>query len=263
MRFGVYVPNFGAFADPRAIAELAAAAEAAGWGGFFLWDHVARPEGEFEMCEPWIALAVAATATRTVRLGPLITPLARRRPWNVAREVVSLDHLSSGRMVLGVGLGISSGPEFHDFSEESDPKVRGDMLDEGLEIVRAAWTGEPVTHHGTHHRLDGVRFLPAPVQQRVPIWGATERVRGRPVRRAATLDGVFPFGLTPDQAPELMAEIARLRPQGMDGFDLIAAGTDDWPGWQDVGATWWLRVLAWSQPLEVARGIVEAGPPSR
>jgi alkanesulfonate monooxygenase SsuD/methylene tetrahydromethanopterin reductase-like flavin-dependent oxidoreductase (luciferase family) len=263
MRFGVHVPNFGAFADPRAIGGLAAAAEQAGWEGFFLWDHVARPEGEFEMCEPWIALAVAATATRTVRLGPLITPLTRRRPWNVAREVTTLDHLTAGRMVLGIGLGISSGPEFHDFSEESDPKVRGDMLDEGLEIVRAAWTGEPVTHHGTHHRLDGVRFLPPPVQQRVPIWGATERVRGRPVRRAATLDGVFPFGLTPDQAPELMAEIARLRPQGMDGYDLIAAGSDDWEGWRDAGASWWLRVLPWQRPLAAALAVVKAGPPSR
>ena len=261
MRFGVHVPNFGAFADPAAIGELAAASEEAGWEGFFVWDHVARPEGEFPMCDPWIALAIAAGATERVRLGPLITPLARRRPWNVAREVATLDHYSGGRMVLGVGLGVSRGPEFHDFSEESDPRTRGDLLDEGLSIVRAAWTGEPVTHHGAHHRLDAVRFLPVPVQARVPLWGATERVRGRPVRRAATLDGVFPFGLQPDQAGELMAEIARLRDGDLDGYELVAAGVGDWEGWRNAGASWWLRVLPWSESLAAIRAIVDAGPP--
>jgi alkanesulfonate monooxygenase SsuD/methylene tetrahydromethanopterin reductase-like flavin-dependent oxidoreductase (luciferase family) len=261
VKFAVHVPNFGPFADPRAIAQLAAATEQAGWDGFFVWDHNARPEGEFAMCDPWIALTVAASATQRVCLGPLITPLARRRPWNVAREVSSLDHLSDGRMVLGVGLGISSGPEFNQISEEPDRRVRGDLLDEGLAIIRAAWTGEPVTHHGAHHRIDGVRFLPAPVQERIPIWGATERVRGRPVRRAATLDGVFPFGLRPEDAPALLEEIARHRPQGMDGYELIAAGDDDWQAWRDAGADWWLRVLPWRDDLATARAIVDAGPP--
>jgi alkanesulfonate monooxygenase SsuD/methylene tetrahydromethanopterin reductase-like flavin-dependent oxidoreductase (luciferase family) len=261
MKFGLHVPNFGPFAEPAAIGELAAAAEASGWSGFFVWDHVARDEGSFPMCDPWIALAVAAVATERLRLGPLVTPLARRRPWNVAREVATLDHLSGGRMVLGVGLGVSRGPEFHDFSEEPDPRIRGDLLDEGLHIIRAAWTGEPVTHSGRHHRVDGVAILPPPVQSRVPIWGATERLTGRPVRRAATLDGVFPFGLAPPQAGELLGEIARHRPAGLDGFDLIAGGDEDWAAWREAGATWWLRVLPWRESLQSARAIVDAGPP--
>ena len=118
----------------------------------------------------------------------MVTPLARRRPWNVARQVASLDQLTGGRVTLGVGLGVSSGPEFHDFGgEESDPRVRGDMLDEGLEILRAAWQGTPVRHAGTHYQVDDVTFLPVPVQARVPIWGATERTQrpaGAPGRRA-------------------------------------------------------------------------------
>src|SRR5579875_1447387 len=208
MKYGVYLPNFGSYADVAGSAELAALAERSGWDGVFVCDHNARPEGVLPMADPWIMLTAIALATASVRIGALVTPLARRRPWNVAREVVTLDRLSGGRMVFGVGLGFSVGPEFQDMGEESDPRVRGDLLDEGLAIVRAAWTGEPVTHDGPHHHLDGVTFLPTPLQPHVPVWVATERPRGRPVRRAAGCDGVFPVGLPPEKAPELMAEIA-------------------------------------------------------
>ncbi|HEX3493588.1 MAG TPA: LLM class flavin-dependent oxidoreductase, partial [Streptosporangiaceae bacterium] len=139
MKLGIHTPNFASLASPADLADLAARAEAAGWEGFFIWDHVARPEGTYPMAEPWIALTAIGTATQRLRIGPMITPLARRRPWNVARQVASLDQLTGGRVTLGVGLGISSGPEFNQFSEERDPRVRGDMLDEGLEILRAAW----------------------------------------------------------------------------------------------------------------------------
>jgi alkanesulfonate monooxygenase SsuD/methylene tetrahydromethanopterin reductase-like flavin-dependent oxidoreductase (luciferase family) len=262
MKHGIYLPNFGAYADVAAAAELAGLAERCGWDGVFVCDHNARPEGVLPMADPWIMLTAVAVATSSVRIGALVTPLARRRPWNVAREVVTLDHLSGGRMVFGVGLGISVGPEFQDFGEESDPRVRGDLLDEGLTIVRAAWTGEPVTHTGPHHHLDAVTFLPTPAQPHVPIWAATERTRGRPVRRAAACDGVFPVGLTPPQAPELMSEIARHRTQPMDGFELVALGTENAAEWEQAGATWWLRLLNWFRPLERARTIIESGPPA-
>jgi alkanesulfonate monooxygenase SsuD/methylene tetrahydromethanopterin reductase-like flavin-dependent oxidoreductase (luciferase family) len=199
--------------------------------------------------------------TERMRIGPLITPLARRRPWNVARQVVTLDQLSRGRVTLGVGLGVSSGPEFRSFGEESDPRTRGDMLDEGLDILRAAWSGTPVSHHGAHYRLDSLTFLPTPAQAAVPLWGATERVSGRPVRRAAALDGVFPVGLTPDQLPELLDNVAGLR-GGLDGYDVVAAGTDDCEQWRKAGATWWLRVLPWSAPIEESARIVASGPPA-
>jgi alkanesulfonate monooxygenase SsuD/methylene tetrahydromethanopterin reductase-like flavin-dependent oxidoreductase (luciferase family) len=260
LKFAVYVANFGPFGDASVIGELAERTESAGWSGFFIWDHVARAEGVFPMVDPWIALAVAATRTRSVRLGALVTPLARRRPWNVAREVATLDHLSGGRMVLGIGLGESGGPEFRDFSEPSDARKRGDLLDEGLVIIRTAWSGEPVNHEG-HHRLDGVAFLPRPLQSRVPIWAATERLRGRPVRRAAGLQGVFPIGVDPEEIGVLLAEIGRNRPAAMEPIELIATGTDDWAAWQRAGASWWLRDVSWREPLGAARAIIDAGPP--
>jgi alkanesulfonate monooxygenase SsuD/methylene tetrahydromethanopterin reductase-like flavin-dependent oxidoreductase (luciferase family) len=165
-------------------------------------------------------------------------------------------------MVFGVGLGISVGPEFQDFGEQSDPRVRGDLLDEGLTIVHAAWTGEPVTHAGIHHQLDAVSFLPTPAQKSVPTWVATERVRGRPVRRAAACDGVFPVGLSPSQGEQLMTEVARHREGTLDGYELVALGTDNPAEWEQVGATWWLRLLNWFRPLERARAVIEAGPPA-
>lgn len=262
MKFGLHLANFASFGDAAVIGELAAQAETAGWSGFFIWDHVARHEGVFPMVDPWIALTVAATRTKTMTLGALVTPVPRRRPWNLAREVATLDHLTKGRMVLGVGLGVSSGPEFNDFNEEANPKMRGDMLDAGLEIIKAAWTGEPVTHQSPHYRLDGVTFLPRPLQSSVPIWAATERLKGRPVRRAAQLDGIFPIGVQPEQAGELLAEIARHRDRPMDGFDLVATGTDDAERWRAAGATWWLHDLPWREPLDSIRRIIDAGPPA-
>jgi alkanesulfonate monooxygenase SsuD/methylene tetrahydromethanopterin reductase-like flavin-dependent oxidoreductase (luciferase family) len=262
VRYGLHLANFADYGDARTLGDLAASAEAAGWNGFFIWDHVARPEGVFPMVDPWIGLAVMATRTERIRLGALVTPLARRRPWNLAREIVSLDRLSGGRMVFGVGLGVTQGPEFNDMGEEPDPRVRGDMLDEGLELVRAAWTGEPVNHQGPHYRLSDVAFLPTPLQAHVPIWAATERLSGRPVRRAAKLDGIFPIGIEPERAGELLAEIERHREGSMDGYDLVAVGTDDAARWRDAGATWWLHDLPWRQPLASIQAIVEQGPPA-
>ena len=124
MRYGVYVPNFGPYGDARVLADLAYEAEEAGWDGFFLWDQVSKTTlaPTFDpMVDLWIALAAIALRTRTIRLGPLVTPLPRRRPWMVARETVSLDHLSAGRLIFGVG----SGGGYFDFEalgEASMPK---------------------------------------------------------------------------------------------------------------------------------------------
>ncbi len=280
MRHAIFVPNFGAFGAARVVGELAAGAEAAGWDGVFVWDHVVRREGDLDVVDPWIALAAAACATRRVRLGALVTPLPRRRPWNVAKAVVSLDHLSAGRAVLGVGLGTPRGPELPAFGEETDLKRRGDMLDEGLEIVRAAWTGDPVQHDGEHYRVDGVRFLPRPVAGRIPVWAATESVRGRPVRRAARLDGVFPIDIEPADVAVLVDALAVAgrdvtgRDVGgqdvggqdagdqADPFDIVVADTTDVAHrWDGTAVTWWLRQLPWDRPLAEALAVVAAGPP--
>lgn len=261
MKHGLHVPNAGAFGSARIIAELATNAEEAGWDGVFVWDHLVRREADVDVVDPWVALAAAAVVTQRVHLGPLVVPLPRRRPWNVAKAAVSLDHLSGGRIIVGVGSGTPRGPEFPAFHEQSDLRVRGDMLDEGLEIIRAAWSGEPVHFAGTHYRIDSVRFLPRPVRAAgIPIWAATESVIGRPVRRAARLDGVVPTVIAPADLPQLIDAVGRDRvQQGL--FDVVGISREDDPdSWAAAGATWWLRELAWDRPLAEALAVVGRGP---
>jgi alkanesulfonate monooxygenase SsuD/methylene tetrahydromethanopterin reductase-like flavin-dependent oxidoreductase (luciferase family) len=262
VKHGVHIPNFGPFGSARVIADLAASAEDAGWDGVFIWDHVVRREGDFDVVDPWVALTAVAVASSRLQLGPLVTPLPRRRPWNVAKAAASLDDLSGGRFVLGVGMGTPRGPEFPAFGEETDARRRGDMLDEGLAVVRAAWSGEPVNFAGRHYRLDGVRFLPKPVRPAgIPIWAATESLRGRPVRRAATLDGVFPTGIESAELPILLEAIDQHRME-QGPFDVVAVSReDDAEAWETAGATWWLRELPWEWPRMKAAALVANGPP--
>src|SRR4029450_4740788 len=204
MRSGLFVPIFDALADPALVARLSAEAEEAGWDGVFLWDHVRWREPVLEVADAWITLAAVATATRAIRLGPMVTPLARRRPVKVARETATLDRLSGGRLTLGVGLGSDrSGNELSITGEELDDRRRAGMLDEALEILTAAWAGEPVDrsgagvleealeiltaawsgepvyHRGEHYTVDGMRFLPRPIQRPgVPGWGGGAAGRG-------------------------------------------------------------------------------------
>src|SRR5436305_1185984 len=146
MRHGLSLAPFGELADPRAVAGLASDAERAGFDGFFLWDHMYRPGPPFRpVADPWIVLAAVATATERMRIGPLVTPVARRRPQKLARETTNLDQLSGGRLVLGVGLGVNTGGELTRFGEEDDARARGDRLDEGLELLCRLWSGEAVT----------------------------------------------------------------------------------------------------------------------
>jgi alkanesulfonate monooxygenase SsuD/methylene tetrahydromethanopterin reductase-like flavin-dependent oxidoreductase (luciferase family) len=266
VRYGIFLPNFGSFGSARVIADLAVQAESAGWDGVFVWDHVVRREGDLDLVDPWIALAAAACATERIRLGPLVTPLPRRRPWNVAKSAASLDQLSAGRVVLGVGLGTSRGPELPNFGEETDPRRRGDMLDESLAIVDAAWSGEAVRHAGEYYRVDDVRFLPRPVHGRIPIWAATEAVRGRPVRRAAGLDGIFPIGIEPTEMATLVGSLAAAGRDVTDPdrpYDIVVTDTTDVAArWKDTAVTWWLRQLAWDRPPTDALATVAAGPPA-
>ena len=266
VRCGVHLANFGPAGQPNALVELAQAAEDAGWDGIFVWDHVARIEGDVDVTEPWVALGAMAAATSRVTLGPLVTPLARRRPWNVARAAVTLDHLSGGRAVLGVGLGTPRGPEFTDFGEEADPRARGDLLDEALGLIQDAWSGGAVSHAG-HWRVDGVRFLPTPLNPGgIALWAATESVRGRPVRRAARLDGVFPIGIGREEIPALVAALVEARrEQGLGDlpadYNIVVNQGEHPAPWAEAGATWWLRTFPWDTPLRDVRRVVDTGPP--
>ncbi len=166
-RRGLFVAPFDSLADPRTVGDLAAAAEAAGWDGFFVWDHLLYGERVTAIADVWTCCAAVAMRTETLRFGPMVTPLARRRPQVLARQAASLSVLSGGRFVLGLGLGDDWVGEFSAFGDEPDPRARGRMLDEGLEVLTALLSGDLVAHDGAHHTVREVRFRPAPA---VPIW---------------------------------------------------------------------------------------------
>jgi len=284
MRFAIDIPNFGAFADPHLTAEVARDAEAAGWDAVWVWDHTLRDRG-VPYADPWILLAAIALATTRVRLGPMVTPLPRRRPWSVAREAVTLDHLSGGRFTLGIGLG-NPPREFSAVGEEADPKIRAAKLDEGLAIVAQCWTGETFSFHGQHYRLDDVEFLPRPLQQpRIPVWlAATWPIRA-PFRRAARWDGVWPLrrnpdGITMTLAPEDVRDVLETVAQDRaaagrpvtDPFDVLVHGTTpaDDPAeaaaisrpYAEAGATWWTeRINSSRGSLAEMRRRIVTGPP--
>ncbi len=192
MKFALDLPNLGPFGDARVLADLAQRAESAGWDGFFIWDHVFWRGWAWPHVDPWVALAAVALSTERIRLGTMVTPIPRRRPQKLARETVSIDHLSGGRLILGVGSG-GSVTEFDNMGETEIPRERGARLDEGLEILTRLWSGQPVDYVGEHLKVTGATFLPVPVQlPRIPIWVAGNWPHKKPMRRAARYDGVFP-----------------------------------------------------------------------
>ena len=152
MKYGIDIPNFGYWADPRHVAEFAREIEEAGWDGLSIWDHLLLWPGNV-VGDPWIALAAAAATTDRISLMMMVTPLPRRRPWKVAREANSLDQLSSGRFILGVGIGYPPEEEFGAFGEPTDDRLRADMLDEGLDVITGLWGGEPFSYEGDHYQL--------------------------------------------------------------------------------------------------------------
>jgi len=268
LRSALWLPLFDDLADPTVAARLAAEAEQAGWDGFFVWDHVNWHAPVRQVADPWITLAAAATATERLRLGPMVTPLARRRPVKVARETATLDMLSGGRLTLGVGLGSDRlGGEFSAAGEQTDDRQRGRMLDEALEILTAAWSGQPMGHRGEHYTIDGIRFLPRPVQRPgVPVWVAGFPGSSRPLRRAARYAGFFPVNLShPDQLAEVTTALASLRRDATGPYDIAIAlppGTDPAP-YATAGATWWLTEFEPAVSLDQVRGVLRDGPPVR
>jgi alkanesulfonate monooxygenase SsuD/methylene tetrahydromethanopterin reductase-like flavin-dependent oxidoreductase (luciferase family) len=270
MRSGLFVPIFDQLSDPRVVAGLAGEAEEAGWDGFFVWDHVRWREPVLEIADAWITLAAIATAARAIRLGPMVTPLARRRPVKVARETATLDRLSGGRLRLGVGLGSDrSGNELSITGEELDAGRRAGMLDEALEILTAAWSGELVYHRSERYTVDGMRFLPRPVQRPgIPVWVGGYPGKRRPLRRAARFQGFFPVDLEhPDQLAEIVTDLTALRKEiGRDvtePFDVVAAlpaGTDPAP-YISAGATWWMVEFPWDEAsVDQVRNVIREGP---
>jgi len=279
-RCAVGVPTVSTFGDPRMLVELAVAAEEAGWDGFFLWDHLLWHEPGGHVADPTVVISAVAARTERIRFGIMVNLLARRRPAKVARETVTLDVLSGGRLIVGAGLG-SVPAEFTAFGENADPRVRAARLDESLHLLDALWTGQPVTFHGEYLTATDVTMLPRPVQRpRIPIWCGGRWPNRPPFRRAARWDGVLPthtgYGLGETMPPdELRAVIRYTRVhRTADGpFDVALEGRTDGSaadrGGQLVaayvraGLTWWIEALGWwrGTPAD-AMARVRQGPPA-
>lgn len=268
MRHGLSVPPFGTFGDVHLIVDLAHEAEAAGWDGFFLWDHILYAT-DVPFVDPWVAMAAMGMATTTIRFGPMVTPLPRRRPWKVAREAVTLDHLSGGRFTLGIGLGTDFWREYRAFGEPAtDDQERAALVDESLEIITKLWSGQPVTFDGRKYQIDEARFLPTPVQQpRIPIWcGALLPLRNGPARRAARCDGVFPFPtrgeITADDVARLRDRMAELRDNDAP-FDIVVPGAPrQAKAMEAAGAAWLVVGFGPTTTAGDIRSVIAAGPPS-
>jgi alkanesulfonate monooxygenase SsuD/methylene tetrahydromethanopterin reductase-like flavin-dependent oxidoreductase (luciferase family) len=287
MHFGISIPAFADFSDPRILAELARDAENAGWEGFFVWDAMFFDPTFHPMADPWVALAAVAMTTQRMRIGTLVTPIARRRPWKLARETVSVDRLSNGRLILGVGLGDPAQWDFGFFDEVTDPKTRARKLDEGLDILTGLWTAEPFSFQGEQFNVKEVTFRPTPVQTpRIPIWVGGWWPNKPPLRRAARWDGVCPVkgggSITPDEWRELLAYIQKYRTSTAH-FDAVHSGAT--PGdnptqaaelmqpFAEAGVTWWIEPVdpwrfGWSfevpwdpQATVLIRERVRQGPP--
>ena len=237
MLHALTLPPYGELADPHALVEVAVAAEQAGWDAVFLWDHVLRRPGDpQETADPWVAMAAMAMATERVRIGPMVTPITRRRPIKLARETTTLDHLSHGRLILGLGLGVDTTRELSGFGEIVDPKVRGQRLDEGAELLCAFWQGDEVDYHGNHFIADKVTVLPRPYQQpRIPLWFAARGGARKPVRRAARYDGLYPIEVDERKLREMIDVVKEVR-GSLDGFDIIVRPEN--PAWYRNMAEW-------------------------
>src|SRR5690242_8828252 len=194
MQYGFIMPG-GNVEDLLAMAQ---AAEQAGWDGVFYWDGI-YIDSAGPMYDPWAVLAAIAMRTERVRLGAVLTPLSRRRPWKVARETVTVDHLSHGRLILPVGLGALDDGGFGKVGEATDRKTRAELLDEGLEVLTGLWSGQPFSFHGQHYQVEEMTFLPPPVQQpRIPIWVAGAWPREKSMQRVLRYDGILPNVMAPD-----------------------------------------------------------------
>jgi hypothetical protein len=274
MKYGFVLP----YGDARSAANLAHEAEAAGWDGFFVWEPVWG-------IDAWVSLAAAAMVTKRIRLGTLLTPPSRMRPWKLASETVTLDHLSNGRVILSVGLGaIDTG--FEAFGEVTDRRTRAELLDEGLDVLTGLWRGQPFNYDGKHYQIRETRFMPPPppVQQpRIPIWVVGAWPHEKSMRRVLKYDGLLPSVLgkngkhrkmRPDDVFEMKAYVETNRTDTAP-FDIVVEGTT--PGdspkkaasivrkWAHAGATWWIEAL-WSAPrnakgMKVFRKRIEQGPP--
>jgi alkanesulfonate monooxygenase SsuD/methylene tetrahydromethanopterin reductase-like flavin-dependent oxidoreductase (luciferase family) len=261
LRYGYCVMPSGELADLRVLASLAGTAEAHGWDGFFVWDHFLRaPQEPAEIADTTVALTAIALATESIRFGPMVTPLARRRPQKLAKEAVTLDRLSAGRLILGLGLGVDAFGELGQFGDLTDPVRRGDQLDEGAGLLARLMSGQLTDHRGEYFQASDVQLLPAPVQRpRIPIWMAATGERPRPIRRASHYDGLYVLDVDPSAVRRIAATIGERR-GSLDGFDLAVSATSDTDlaAMAAAGATWAMYAATPGDPLGAVQDCLAA-----
>jgi alkanesulfonate monooxygenase SsuD/methylene tetrahydromethanopterin reductase-like flavin-dependent oxidoreductase (luciferase family) len=282
MQYGLSLPNGGPWSDARTLAELSRIAEDSGWDGVFLEDYIVwQSDQSVPTYDPWVALAAIAIQTKRIRIGTQVTALPRRRPWKLAREAVTLDHLSNGRFILGVGLGdtgesVASDISFTHFNEMKDARERSLMLDEALEVLAGLWSGEPFHYEGQYYQVKEVTFLPRPVQSpRIPIWiGGGLPLKG-PMRRAARWDGMCPYKhgshfLMPEDIRTLR-NFVQGRRGSLQRYDIVVGGSPRREDWEEereyikslfeAGITWWTEYIPPDAgDLETVRGLIKRRP---
>jgi alkanesulfonate monooxygenase SsuD/methylene tetrahydromethanopterin reductase-like flavin-dependent oxidoreductase (luciferase family) len=271
MRYGIYVPSFGPYGEPAVLRDLAIAAETAGWHGFFMWDLLSPDDYDPPVADPWVVLAAIAQATSTIRLGPMVVPVPRRRPAKLALEASTLQSLSGGRLILGLGTGV--GWDYTRFGEDSKRSELAAKLDDGAALLHEFLSGEPVEHDGPHYKATGVRFP----HTDVPVWTSGFWPRKGPVRGAHGAHGLFPqirdetedFRLpTPAELQSIRAEF--VESGGRPDADIAIWTPDDTNApsaaraeeFEQAGATWWFQDGSELSPQELKNRIA-AGPPIR
>lgn len=266
MRFGLSFPNFGIYAEPGVLVDLAVAAEESGWDGFFVWDHIVVSDG-MPVADPWVVLGAIGQATSEVLIGPMVAAMPRHRPWEVARQAVTLDRLTGARFILGVGIGYPPEVEFGTFGDPTDARERADMLEEGLTIMQAVWSGERFDFEGEHYNIAENTFAPRPIG-RIPIWVAGMLPNLRPLRRAARFDGVYPIRadmkeLEPGEVA-MISGYVKIHRSSDEPFDLVIGVREgaDVDAFAEAGATW---LISGPNPagesLDETLGWLRDGPP--
>ena len=270
MRYGFVFPG----GDAQTALRFGAEAETAGWDGFFMWEPVWG-------VDPWVMLGAVAARTQRIRLGTMLTPVSRRRPWKLASETATLDALSNGRVILAAGLGaLETG--FANFGEVTDRKTRAELLDEGLDIVTGLWRGQPFNYAGKHYQVSEITHRPPPpfVQQpRIPIWVVGAWKREKSMQRVLRYDGLLPNimdpegphgRVTPEHVSAMKAYVAERRTLTTP-FDIVVEGRT--PGDNPeaaqaqvgplaaAGATWWIEAIWGAPDLDVVWERLRQGPP--
>ena len=289
MKYGLSIPQLEMFADIPRLVSLANDAEDAGWDGFFIWDHILFDNLERRVIDPWVAMAAIAVATNKIRIGPMVTPIARRRPWKLAREALSIDQISGGRLIMGVGLGAPPEWEFGAFGEATDAKLRARKMDEGLEIFRGLLSGEFFHFEGEFFKIKEMRFLPKPVQSpHIPIWIGGTWPNKKPLQRAVRFDGYFPDVLQHPVTSQdwiTVREFIESHRREASAFDFVQYGVT--PGddpakalqqlapFEEAGVTWWIEGISpfdygfdWTDPwtTEIVEKLelrIRQGPPGQ